>query len=434
MTRNAELAHRHRQAVTQAVATKAVYAARAVGSEIWDVDGKRYIDFAAGIAVTNTGHCHPKVMEAVAAQAKLFTHTCFHVTPFESYILLAERLNRLAPIAGPAKTMLVTTGAEALENSLKIARAATGRTAVIAFTGAFHGRTMMTMALTGKIAPYKRGFGPMPPEVFHAPYPDEYLGVTAAEALAGLRRLFAADVDPERVAALVVEPVQGEGGFVPAPHEFLKSLRKLCNEHGILLVADEVQTGFARTGKLFACEHADVQADLVTMAKGLGGGLPLAAVVGRADLMDAAAVGALGGTYAGNPVAVAAAHAVLDIIEAEGLCERATRMGATITNRLKSIAARERMSAIGDVRGPGAMVAFELVKDRDTKEADATLCATILTEAQKRGLILLSAGVRGNVVRLLPALTMPDAILAEGLDILEAAIEASVAVGQRHAA
>lgn len=434
MTRNAELAHRHREAVTHAVATKAVYAARALGSEIWDVEGRRYIDFAAGIAVTNTGHCHPKVMEAVAAQAKLFTHTCFHVTPFESYIHLAERLNRIAPIAGPGKTMLVTTGAEALENSLKIARAATRRSAVIAFSGAFHGRTMMTMALTGKVAPYKRGFGPMPPEVFHAPFPDEYMGVSVAQALAGLKNLFAADVDPERVAAIVVEPVQGEGGFVPAPLEFLRALRKVCDEHGILLIADEVQTGFGRTGKLFACEHAGIRADLVTMAKGLAGGFPLAAVVGRADLMDASAVGGLGGTFAGNPISVAAAHAVLDIIEAEGLCERAARMGATITTRLKSIAAREGMSGIGDVRGPGAMVAFELVKDRTTKEADAASCAAILAEAQKLGLIVLSAGVRGNVVRLLPALTMPDAILAEGLDLLEAAIEASVAVGRRHAA
>lgn len=434
MTRNAELAQRHRQAVTQGVATKGIYAARALGSEIWDVEGRRYIDFAAGIAVTNTGHCHPKLMEAVAAQAKLFTHTCFHVTPFEGYIHLAERLNRLAPVSGPAKTMLVTTGAEALENALKIARSATRRTAVIAFTGAFHGRTLQTMALTGKVAPYKKGFGPMPPEVFHAPFPDEYMGTTTAQALEGLKRLFAADVDPERVAAIVVEPVQGEGGFVPAPLDFLRALRKLCDEHGILLIADEVQTGFARTGKLFACEHADVRADLVTMAKGLAGGFPLAAVVGRADLMDAAPAGGLGGTYAGNPIAVAAAHAVLDIIEAEGLCERAARIGATITNRLKSIAAREHMSAIGDIRGPGAMVAFELVKDRSTREPNAALCATIIAEAQKRGLVILSAGVRGNVVRLLPALTMPDAILAEGLDLLEAAIEASVAVGQRHAA
>jgi 4-aminobutyrate aminotransferase len=434
MTRNAELADRHRKAVTQAVATKAVYAARAAGSEIWDADGRRYVDFAAGIAVTNTGHCHPKVMAAVAAQAKLFTHTCFHVTPFEGYIHLAERLNRLAPVAGPAKSMLVTTGAEALENALKIARAATRRSAVVAFTGAFHGRTMMTMALTGKIAPYKRGFGPMPPDVFHARYPDEYLGIGTAEAMAGLQDLFAADVDVERVAAIVVEPVQGEGGFVPAPHAFLRSLRKLCDDHGILLIADEVQTGFARTGKMFACEHAGIKADLVTMAKGLGGGFPLAAIVGRADLMDAAPAGALGGTFAGNPISVAAAHAVLDIIEEEGLCARAARMGATITSRLKNIAAREGMNAIGDVRGPGAMVAFELVKDRNTKEANPALCAAILAEAQKRGALLLSAGVRGNVVRLLPALTMSDEILAEGLDILEAAIGASIGIATRNAA
>jgi 4-aminobutyrate aminotransferase len=434
MTRNAELADRHRKAVTQAVATKAVYAARAAGSEIWDADGRRYVDFAAGIAVTNTGHCHPKVMAAVAAQAKLFTHTCFHVTPFEGYIHLAERLNRLVPIAGPAKSMLVTTGAEALENAIKIARAATRRSAVVAFTGAFHGRTMLTMALTGKIAPYKRGFGPMPPDVFHARYPDEYLGISGADALASLKDLFAADVDVERVAAIVIEPVQGEGGFVPAPHGFLRSLRKLCDDHGILLIADEVQTGFARTGKMFACEHAGIKADLMTLAKGLGGGFPLAAIVGRADLMDAAPVGALGGTFAGNPISVAAAHAVLDVIEEENLCERAARIGATITSRLKSIAGRGPMGAIGDVRGPGAMVAFELVKDRNTKEPDAALCATIIAEAQKRGAVVLSAGVRGNVVRLLPALTMSDEILAEGLDSLEGAIEASVSVATRNAA
>ncbi|MDB6089035.1 MAG: 4-aminobutyrate transaminase [Gammaproteobacteria bacterium] len=434
MSRNAALSERHRLAVTQAVATKSIYAARAAGSEIWDADGRRYIDFAAGIAVTNTGHCHPKVMAAVAEQAKLFTHTCFHVTPFEGYVRLAERLNQLAPVRGKAKTLLVTTGAEALENAVKIARVATQRTAIIAFSGGFHGRTMMTMALTGKITPYKKGFGPFPADVFHAPFPYEYMGVTGTEALSGLKALFATDVDPDRVAAIVIEPIQGEGGFVPAPLSFLQNLRSLCDEHGILLIVDEVQCGMARTGKMFGCQHAGIEADLVTIAKGLAGGFPLAAVVGRADLMDAPSPGALGGTYAGNPIAVAAANAVLDLIEEEKLCARAESIGATLFERLRRISSRSHMEAIGDIRGRGAMVAFELVKDRLTKEPDAALCARIVAAAQERGAILLSAGTRANVVRLLPALTMPADILEEGLDILEKSIEASMSVATRSAA
>jgi 4-aminobutyrate aminotransferase len=434
MTHHADLADRHRKAVTQGVSTRSIYAARALGSEIWDVDGRRYVDFAAGIAVTNTGHCHPKVMAAVAEQARLFTHTCFHVTPFEGYIRLAERLNRLAPVRGAAKTMLVTTGAEALENAIKIARVATGRSAIVAFSGAFHGRTMLTMALTGKISPYKKGFGPFPADVFHAPFPYEYLGVTSDDALSGLKSLFTTDVDPERIAAIVIEPVQGEGGFVPAPAPFLQALRVLCDQHGILLIADEVQCGMARTGKMFACEHAGIKADLVTIAKGLAGGFPLSAVVGRADLMDAAAVGALGGTYAGNPIAVAAANAVIDVIETEGLCARAEKIGTILFERLNSIAARSRMECVGDVRGRGAMVALELVQDRATREPDSSLCARVVAEAQDRGVILLSAGIRSNVIRLLPALTIPDEILAEGLDILQESLEASVSIAARTAA
>jgi 4-aminobutyrate aminotransferase len=434
MTRSTTLAERHRNAITRAVATKSVYAARASGSEIWDVDGRRYIDFAAGIAVTNTGHCHPRVMAAVAEQAKLFTHTCFHVTPFEAYIRLAERLNQLAPVRGKAKTLLVTTGAEALENSIKIARVATQRSAIISFSGAFHGRTLMTMALTGKVSPYKKGFGPFPADVFHAPFPYEYLGISAADSLNGLQALFATDVDADRVAAIVVEPVQGEGGFVPAPAAFLQGLRKLCDEHGILLIVDEVQTGMGRTGRLFGCEHAGIEADLVTIAKGLAGGFPLSAVVGSADLMDSPAAGALGGTYAGSPIAVAAANAVLDLIEEENLCARAETMGAVIVGRLRQIAARSHMHGIGDIRGPGAMIAFELVKDRVSKEPDPALCTRIIAAAQDRGAIVLSAGTRSNVVRLLPALTMPEEILAEGLNILEQSIEASVAVSTRDAA
>lgn len=434
MTRSADLADRQRAAVARGLSTKTVYAARASGSEIWDADGRRYVDLAAGIAVTNTGHCHPRVMAAVADQAKLFTHTCFHVTPFEGYIRLAERLNRLAPIQGQAKTMLATTGAEALENAIKIARAATGRPAVITFSGGFHGRTLLTLAMTGKISPYKKGFGPFPADVFHAPFPYEYSGVTVANALEGLKSLFGADVDPARVAAIVVEPVQGEGGFIPAPISFLQTLRGLCDEHGIVLIADEVQTGMARTGRMFAIEHAGIQADLITLAKGLAGGFPLSAVVGRAQLMDAAAPGGLGGTYAGNPLAVAAANAVLDVIEEEGLCARAQALGAVMTERLQRLAARESLHCIGDVRGRGAMIAFELVQDRTTRKPDAELCTRILAEAQSRGAIVLSAGTRANVIRLLPALTIPDGILREGLDILEASIEASVRTVTRNVA
>ena len=330
--------------------------------------------------------------------------------------------------------MLVTTGAEAVENSIKIARAATRRSAVISFSGAFHGRTLMALALTGKTVPYKKGFGPLSAEVFHAPYPDEYMGITAQKALAGLANLFATDVDPGQVAAVIIEPVQGEGGFVPAPRGFLKELRRLCDEHGILLIADEIQTGLARTGQMFACEHDGVRADLVTIAKGLGGGMPIAAIVGRADIMDAAPAGALGGTYAGNPLSVAAAHAVLDVIEEENLCARATHIGSIITRRLQDIASRPGFEAIGNVRGPGAMIGIELVKDRATRMPHPTLCSRVVAEAQQRGALLLSCGSRNNVIRLLPALTMSDAILEEGLDIVEAAIKASGAGLEREAA
>jgi len=423
MTRSRELKARHAAAVTRGVGAKTVYVERALNAELWDVDGCRFIDMAAGIAVNNTGHCHPKVMAAVAEQASRFTHTCFHVGPFEGYIRLAERLNRIAPLNGPAKTMLVTTGAEAVENAVKIARAATGRPAIIAFSGAFHGRTLMGMALTGKVVPYKKGFGPFPSDIYHAVFPNAYLGISVEAALADVESLFAADVDPARVAAFIIEPVQGEGGFVPAPDPFLRGLHDLADRHGILLIVDEVQAGMARTGKMFGLDHSGVKADLVTMAKGLAGGLPLSAVVGRAELMDAAQPGGLGGTYAGNPLAVAAANAVLDVIEEERLCERAALIGEKITRRLRALAARQGMEPIGDIRGPGAMVAFELVSDRETRAADAALTAALVAEAERRGLILLSCGTRFNVIRLLPPLTIPDAVLDEALDILEASLE-----------
>ncbi|OWW00322.1 4-aminobutyrate--2-oxoglutarate transaminase [Rhizobium sp. R693] len=425
MTASRDLHSRQKAAVAGGVGTRAIFAKRAQNSELWDVDGKRFIDFSAGIAVNNTGHRHPAVMRAVADQAQQFTHTCFHVAPYEGYVRLAERLNRIAPTGNDNRTMLVTTGAEAVENAVKIARAYTKRPGVVAFSGAFHGRTMLGMALTGKVMPYKRNFGPFPAEIYHAPFPTPFLGISTQEAIASLERLFAADIDPERIAAFIVEPVQGEGGFNIAPNEFLVRLREIADRHGIVLIADEVQSGMARTGKMFGFEHSDVKPDLVTMAKGLAGGFPLSAVTGKSDIMNAAHAGGLGGTYAGNPLSVAAANAVLDVIDDEQLCERATEIGRRITDRLTSLASRQGMERIGDVRGLGAMVAFELVEDRQTKTAAPAITNRIVAEAEARGLILLSCGTRLNVIRLLPPLTIEWDILSEGLDILEASIEAA---------
>ena len=432
MSRSEELKTRRTAAVASGVGTRGIYAERAENAELWDVDGKRYIDLAAGIAVNNTGHRHPKVMAAVAKQADAFTHTCFHVAPYESYVSLAERLNKSTPGDFDKKTMLVTTGAEAVENAVKMARAFTGRSGVIAFSGAFHGRTLMGMALCGKVQPYKKAFGAMPPEVYHAAFPNSYHGITPEMSLAQLDQLFKSTIDPERVAAIILEPVQGEGGFNIAPAEFLRGLREVCDTYGIVLIADEVQAGMARTGKLFAMEHAGVAADLVTMAKGLAGGFPLSAVTGRSEVVDAAPTGGIGGTYAGNPLAVAAAHAVLDVIVEEDLCARAEEVGNALRERLEALAARQGLEAIGDVRGLGAMVAFELVTDRATRTPDAALTQAIVTEAEARGLIILPCGTHGNVVRLLPPLTIPMAQVDEALDILEASIEA--AVGQTRAA
>ncbi|WP_199260740.1 4-aminobutyrate--2-oxoglutarate transaminase [Paracoccus binzhouensis] len=425
MTSNTDLIARKGTAVAQGVATRGIFATRAENAELWDADGRRFIDFAAGIAVNNTGHRHPRVMAAVARQAEAFTHTCFHVAPYEGYVHLAERLNAAAPGDFAKKTMLATTGAEAVENAVKMARAHTGRSGIIAFSGAFHGRTLLGMALTGKVAPYKKGFGAMPAEILHAPFPNAFHGISEMESVQYLERLFASSVDPERIAAMIVEPVQGEGGFNIAPAGFLRALRAICDRHGIVLIGDEVQAGMARTGRMFGFQHSGVVPDLVTMAKGLAGGFPLSAVTGRAEIVDAAPAGGLGGTYAGNPLAVAAAHAVLDVIEEEGLCARAAGIGETIRARLTAIAARQGMECIGDVRGLGAMNAFELVTDRGSNAPDAALTAAIVAEAEARGLILLSCGTRYNVIRLLPPLTIPQAQLEEALDILEAAVEAA---------
>lgn len=426
MSTNADLSARKSAAVARGVATRGIYATRAENAELWDADGRRYIDFAVGIAVNNTGHRHPRLMAAVARQAEAFTHTCFHVAPYESYVALAERLNAITPGDFAKKTMLVTTGAEAVENAVKMARAHTGRSGIVSFSGAFHGRTLLGMALTGKVAPYKKGFGAMPPEIVHAPFPNALHGVSEDEALRHLDRLFQSSVDPDRVAAMIVEPVQGEGGFNIAPAGFLHKLREICDRHGIVLILDEVQAGMARTGRMFGCQHAGVVPDLITMAKGLAGGMPLSAVTGRAEIVDAPDPGGIGGTYAGNPLAVAAAHAVLDIIADEDLCARAEEIGERIRARLTTIAARQGMECIGDVRGLGAMNAFELVTNRDDKAPDAPLTAAILAEAELRGLILLSCGTRYNVIRLLPPLTIPMDQLDEALDILEASIEAAV--------
>jgi len=431
MSKSSDLKARKSAAVPNGVGTKGIYVAKAENSEIWDVDGRRFIDFAAGIAVVNTGHRHPKVMAAVAAQAQAFAHTCFHVASYESYIALAERLNAVVPGDFDKKTVFLNSGAEAVENAVKIARYFTKRSGVIAFSGGFHGRTNMTMALTGKVMPYKRGFGPFPADVFHAEFPQPYRGISTAQALADLDRLFHGDIDPKSVAAIIIEPVQGEGGFNVAPHDFLRALRGICDEHGIVLIADEVQGGIARTGKMFSIEHSGVVPDLVTMAKGLGGGFPLSAVTGRATIMDAAHVGGLGGTYGGNPISIAAAHAVLDVVEAEGLCARAARVGQKMRSRLEALA--KQRPRIGDVRGVGAMVAFELVKDPKTREPDAETTTAVVAHAEKRGLILLSCGTSANVVRLLAPLTIPDDVLDEGLNILEAAVDGAFGVTSERA-
>jgi 4-aminobutyrate aminotransferase/(S)-3-amino-2-methylpropionate transaminase len=425
MSTNKDLLARRDAAVPRGVScAHPVFTAHAENAELWDVEGKRYIDFAGGIAVLNTGHRHPKVIAAVAEQLSHFTHTSFQVSPYESYIELAERLNAMAPIDGPAKTIFFTTGAEALENAVKIARAATDRAGIITFAGGYHGRTMLTMAMTGKVLPYKKKFAPMPAEIYHVPFPHAPFGVTVEDSLKAIAMLFRADIEPERTAAIVLEPVQGEGGFIQAPEELLLALRKICDLHGILLIVDEVQTGFARTGKMFGIEHSSVKPDIMTVAKSLAGGFPLSAVIGRAEIMDAAEPGGLGGTYAGSPIACAAALAVLDVIEEEGLVERANHIGGIMKARLEAISKRNNTIPIAAIRGPGAMVAFDVVTTRGTNEPDPDTTKKVLAKAREHGLILLSCGVYGNAIRLLVPLTASDELLEEGLDVLELALAA----------
>ena len=393
---------------------------RAQGSEMWDPSGRRYIDFVGGIGVMNVGHNHPRVMAAVREQLDRVTHTAFQVVMYESYLRLAERLCEVAPGDGPKKAIFFSTGAEAVENAVKIARAATGRPAVISFTGGFHGRTLLALSLTGTVNPYKQNFGPYAAEVYQTPFPYEYRGWTTEAALAQLDDLFASEVPPERVAAIIIEPVLGEGGFVPAPSKFLRALRELTERHGIMLIADEIQTGFGRTGKFFAIEHSGVTPDLMTVAKSLAAGFPLSAVVGRAEVMDAPAPGGLGGTYAGNPVACAAGVAVMDVMRDEKLPERAMRIGSVIEERMRTWAAEHEL--VGDVRVLGAMAGMELVRDRKSKTPADTETARILSLARERGLLLLRSGIHHNVIRTLMPLNIPDDQLMEGLDILGSAL------------
>jgi 4-aminobutyrate aminotransferase/(S)-3-amino-2-methylpropionate transaminase len=402
----------------------AVYADRASNAELWDVEGKRYIDFASGISVLNTGHVHPKIKAAVAQQLEKLMHACFQVTPYESYVALAERLNALMPGKSPKKTIFLTTGAEAVENAIKIARFHTKRSAIIAFTGGFHGRTLACISLTGKVQPYKAGFGPMLPEIYHLPYPMAYHNVSVEDSLNALTQLFKADVDPARVAAIIIEPVLGEGGFYAAPAELLRKLRTLCDQHGIVFIADEIQAGFGRTGRMFAIEHSGVEPDIMTIAKSVAGGVPLSAVIGKAEIMDGPGVGGLGGTYAGSPLGCAAGLAVLDVMRDEKLLERSQQIGHFMTSRLKGLQAR--FPCIGDVRGLGAMVAIELVKNRRADSPDADLAKALVQAAGLRGLVILSCGMYGNIIRFLAPLTISDALVKEGLNVFEQALADAV--------
>jgi 4-aminobutyrate aminotransferase/(S)-3-amino-2-methylpropionate transaminase len=397
----------------------------ALGTVVTDVDGNRLLDLTGGIGCLAVGHSHPHVVEAVREQAGRFLHTDFAVVPYEIYATVAERLVALAPFSGPARAVFFNSGAEAVENAVKIARLATKRPAVIAFEGGFHGRTLLALTMTSKANPYKLGLGPLAPAVYHLPYAQDYRGPSSADALAALERALVTQVAPSEVAAIVIEPIQGEGGFVPAPREFLHGLRRICDEHGIVFVADEVQSGFGRTGAMFAIEHYGVEPDLVVVAKSLASGLPLSGVIGKAEIMNAPHEGAIGGTYSGNPVGLAAANAVLDVIESENLVERAKLLGEVLLPRMK--AWQGRFEQIGDVRGIGAMLAIELVKSRETKQPAPELATRVIEEALQRGLLLLKAGLYGNCVRVLAPLVITDDELAEALDVWEEALGAALA-------
>lgn len=424
---NGALQARREAAVARGVASAtAVFADRAENAELWDVEGNRYIDFAGGIAVLNTGHCHPKIVGAAKAQEDRYTHTAFQVVPYEPYVALAEKLNALAPGDFAKKSLLVTTGAEAVENAVKIARAATGRPGVIAFTAGYHGRTLLTLGLTGKITPYKNNIGPFPGDIFRVPFPSVRDKITVDDSIRALEMLFLTDAQPDRVAAIILEPVLGEGGYHPVPAELWQALRAICDKHGILLISDEIQAGFGRTGTWFAVEHSGVAPDLITVAKSLAGGYPIAGVIGRAEVMDAMNPGGLGGTYGGNPVACAAALAAIEAIESEKLLERSTALGTSLSARFAEIGARVAPYRMWDIRGIGAMLGVEFVTDFDTATPDPVLTKSVIEHALKRGLILLSCGLHGNVVRLMVPLTASDAIIDEGMAIFEAALRDAI--------
>jgi 4-aminobutyrate aminotransferase/(S)-3-amino-2-methylpropionate transaminase len=430
--RSLDILRRKKQVVADPLSIHApVVVESARGATITDVDGNTFIDFTGGVGCLNVGHCHPRVLAAVQEQAERFLHTDFSVVPYEIYVTLAERLLAFAPIKGPTKAAFFNAGTEAVENAIKFARSYTKRPAVIAFEGGFHGRTLLSLSLTSKVHPYKAGLGPFAPEVYRVPYPTDYRGPDSRTAFEALERAFDVQVPAEQVAAIVIEPVQGEGGFVVCPREFMAGLRRLCDEHEIVLVVDEVQTGVARTGRFFAIEHYGVEPDLITVAKSLAAGLPLSGVLGRAEIMDAPPDSSIGGTYVGNPVAQAAALAVLDVVEEEGLCDRASTLGETI--RARMVAWQARFDAIGDVRGVGAMLAIELVADRDTKEPAPELAAQVVANAAERGLLLLKAGIYSNVIRVLLPLVISDAELDEALDVWEESLEAALGDGPAHA-
>jgi 4-aminobutyrate aminotransferase/(S)-3-amino-2-methylpropionate transaminase len=395
---------------------------RAQGALVWDVEGKEYLDFVAGIGVLNVGHNHPRVVAAVEKQLKNITHMAFQVAAYRPYLELAEKLNRLVGKGEAYKSLFLTSGAEAVENAVKIARAYTNRSAVIAFRGAFHGRTMLGVSLTGMSQPYKQNFGPFASEIFHTPFPDSYRDMTTERALEALDEVFATEIAPDRVAAIIIEPVQGDGGFLPAPRPFLKALREITKRHGIVLIADEIQTGFGRTGKLFGFEHSGVQPDLLTIAKSLAGGFPLSGVVGRAEIMDAPLPGGLGGTYGGNAIGCAAALAVLEALEQDKLLDRAERLGQRLEAGLRELARKH--SIIGDVRGLGFMQAIELVKDRKTKAPDPDRAQRVIDQARQRGLLVIKCGVHRNVVRFLAPLVVSDENLDKALAIIDAALSA----------
>jgi 4-aminobutyrate aminotransferase/(S)-3-amino-2-methylpropionate transaminase len=424
--RSREIIERKRRVVADALGIHLpIVVTEGRGAVVTDVDGNTFVDFTGGVGCLNVGHAHPRVVAAVQEQAAAFFHTDFTMVPYELYVEYAERLTAVAPFAGPTKAAFFNAGTEAVENAVKFARGYTRRPAVIGFEGAFHGRTLLSLTLTSKTHPYKAGLGPLAPEVYRVPFPNEYRGITANDALQALERAFATQVAAETVAAIIIEPVQGEGGFIPAPPAYLEGLRAICDREGIVLVADEVQTGFGRTGRMFAIEHSGVEPDLMTVAKSIAAGLPLSGVVGKAEIMDALWDGGVGGTYVGNPVALAAALAVLDVFEEEGLVERAQHIGEMVRTRM--LAWQERFEAIGDVRGLGAMLAVEYVADRETKEPAPAVASRVAEEAARRGLLLLTAGVHSNCNRVLCPLVISDSELEEALGAWEEALEAVLA-------